>query len=192
MKSSPSASGPRRATSATRCAVAAGCASISLVAMLGAMVGMAPAVMGAPVGTNAFVLSGQVRGVFTIDTKEDCVASNLGPSTGTGARVIGFDLTDKAFRPASDKWFMQIYVAKTGTTHFGTGLSKFKVELGAYTPKNKLYYSWLDGPGTVTISRGFTKGSLDATLPPDELGSTGLFLSKATAKETVVGNWDCG
>jgi hypothetical protein len=163
---------------------------MSALAMLGCLLGTASPATAAPVITNAFVLSGQVSGVFKINTAEDCVPTNLGVSTGTGARVIGFDLSDTSFRPASDKWGIQIYVAKAGTTHFGTGTSTPKVELLAATPKDKPDYLWLDGPGTVTISAGFKKGSLHVTLPPYTL--VGLFLSKATKKETVVGNWNCG
>jgi hypothetical protein len=189
MKGSRSDTKPRRTHAALGRHARRG-ASLSALAMLACLLGTASAATAAPAITNAFVLSGQVRGVFTINTAEDCVASNLGVSTGTGARVIGFDLSDPSFRPASDKWGMQIYVAKAGTTHFGKGTSTPKVELLAATPKDKPDYMWLDGPGTVTISAGFKKGSLDVTLPPYEL--VGLYPSKATKKETVVGNWDCG
>jgi hypothetical protein len=161
--------------------------------MLGATPATAAPVTATPLATNTFRISGDVLGVFSISTAEDCVASNLGVSTGTGARVIGFDLTDKAFLPAY-KWIMQIYVPKAGTTHFGSGPSGFKVELGAYTAKDKTAYAWLQGPGTVTISSNFKKGRLDVTLPPEALGSGSakIYISKANKNETVVGNWECG
>jgi hypothetical protein len=149
----------------------------------------APAAAAAPVITNAFVLSGQVKGVWAINTAKVCVASNLGAPTGVGTFVTGFELTNRAFRPASDKWVLQFYVFKAGTTHFATKWS-YNPELGAYTPKDKPDYQWLDGLGTVTTSPNFRKGRLDVTLTPYKI--LGFFGSKATAKETVVGNWDCG
>jgi hypothetical protein len=107
-----------------------------------------------------------------------------------GAYRMIFVVTGKAFRPASDKLTLGFNVAGPGTRHLGIGASQANVSLLAANAKGRPDYLWFAGTGTVTVSRGFKKGSLDVTLPPDKIA--GVLVTKATAKETVVGNWDCG